>query len=921
MPVKRYGLNTLFLVVVISVSLLIITAVGTIFVYSEYVDFKKTLVRTEGDFIRMKRQTLKDEVEKALDYIEFKKAKTEERLKSSIRDRTYEAYALASHIYAENKSDLPQSRIEELVRESLRPIRFNRGRGYYFATRLNGVEELFADRPEMEGLNLLDMRDTTGKFVIKDMIELARRDGEGFYRYTWSKPGQQGGGFPKIAFIKYFEPFDWFIGTGEYLDDVEKDIQQEVIERIEKIRFGTDGYIFMGTMEGVSLAGPAKGRNMLEVTDAHGVKIVRELIEAARAGGGYVHYTMPPLEGNMPAPKISYAVSVDEWGWYLGGGIYAGEIESLLEGERTTLYQRIKKEIWRVCLALIGVSIGIALLVQFITRRMKSHFDRFLSFFKEASTSYTTIDLQEIDITEFADLAESANSMIDSRNLTEQELQESKKWTESIFSSIQSGILVIDSETRTIVDINPEALRMIGFDRETILGSPCREYVCSSDQASCPILDLGKEMVNEERTLLTADGSEIPVIKTVNRVSLQGKNYLIESFIDLTEKKGLEEQLRQSEKMQALGTLAGGIAHDFNNLMMGVQGRISMMLQESKPDDPYHDHLVSITEYIANASNLTAQLLGLARGGKFDVKPTDINRLLEKQVTLLGRTRKDIKIKTAYAEEIWAVEVDQTQMIQVFWNLFINASQAMPEGGTVYITTEQYTRENDDGGFREAAPGRYMKFSVRDTGAGMSEEIQKRAFDPFFTTREKERGTGLGLASVYGIVKNHHGFIDLESEEGRGTVITVLLPATDKTPVLPQEDEKSISRGTGTVLLVDDEAMIREVSGEMIRMLGYDVLIASSGRQALEMYREHGDGIGMVILDMIMPGMGGADTYRELKKLDSGVVVLLSSGYGLDSDMEQLLNEGCRGFIQKPFTLEVLSREIASVFSRPMGPA
>ena len=395
------------------------------------------------------------------------------------------------------------------------------------------------------------------------------------------------------------------------------------------------------------------------------------------------------------------------------------------------------------------------------------------------------------------------------------------------------------------------------------------------------------------------------------------KTHLLESFIDLSEKKALEEQLRQSEKMQALGTLAGGIAHDFNNLMMGIQGRISMMMQKSRPDDPYHDHLESITEYISNASNLTAQLLGLARGGKFDVKPTDINLMLEKQVRLLGRTRKDIKLKTDYGDEVWAVEVDQTQMIQVFWNLFINASQAMPEGGgTVYIKTRQYLHEQSEDRFRDALPGRYMKFSVQDTGIGMDDETLKRAFDPFFTTKEKERGTGLGLASVYGIVKNHNGYIDIESEVGKGTTITVLMPASDKEPVSAEEDDPSISKGSGTVLLVDDEAMIREVSGKMIMMLGYNILVASSGRQAVELFKEHKGAVDVVVLDMIMPGMSGAETYGELKKINSEVAVVLSSGYSLDGDMEKMLREGCRGFIQKPFTLAALSQAISAAFRK-----
>lgn len=334
------------------------------------------------------------------------------------------------------------------------------------------------------------------------------------------------------------------------------------------------------------------------------------------------------------------------------------------------------------------------------------------------------------------------------------------------------------------------------------------------------------------------------------------------------------------------------------------------MLQKTAPTDPHHEHLTSISEYINNASSLTTQLLGLARGGKYDVKPTDINHLLQKQVTLLGRTRKDIRIKTEYAQGIWTAEVDQVQIAQVFWNLFINACQAMPDGGYVFIKTANRTLDDEGNAYPDMASGRYVQLTVQDTGMGMDRDTLKRAFDPFFTTKDKERGTGLGLASVYGIIKNHNGFIDIQSNPERGTTVAVMLPASDKAPIISEEEKQDIIKGTGTVLLVDDEEIIREVGGEMLKMLGYDVLLASSGVQAAGMYLQHQAAIKMVILDMIMPGMGGAETYANLKAIDSEVAVILSSGYSLDKETERLLAEGCKSFIQKPFSIETLSLAI-----------
>jgi signal transduction histidine kinase len=290
-------------------------------------------------------------------------------LKQIIRNRTNEASDIAINLYNQHRATTNPDELKKIIKDALRPIRYNNQRGYYFITRLDGVEILFADRPEMEGLNLIDMQDTQGKFVIRDMIEIINESGEGFYRYTWTNPNKVGKDFPKIAFIKHFEPFNWLIGTGEYLDDVVNDIQQEVLARIENITFGDNGYIFAGQWDGLSLVAPAKGKNMIDITDVNGVKIVRELIKAAKSGGGYVSYVMPKLNSSVTFNKLSYTMKIPGWGWYVGAGVNIAKIETIINQKRTALQERVKNHFFKIIAILATVLFLVLLSAKFISNR------------------------------------------------------------------------------------------------------------------------------------------------------------------------------------------------------------------------------------------------------------------------------------------------------------------------------------------------------------------------------------------------------------------------------------------------------------------------------------------------------------------------------------------------------------------------
>jgi two-component system cell cycle sensor histidine kinase/response regulator CckA len=379
------------------------------------------------------------------------------------------------------------------------------------------------------------------------------------------------------------------------------------------------------------------------------------------------------------------------------------------------------------------------------------------------------------------------------------------------------------------------------------------------------------------------------------------------------EKKKLEEQVQQAQKLEAIGTLAGGIAHAFNNLLMAIQGNTSLLLCDMDSCHPYFDALKNIENSVRNGAKLTNQLLGYARKGKYRVEPVKLNQLVEETADAVGRTRKEIIIHRKLSEDLLAIEAEQGQIEQVLLNLYINAADSMPNGGKIIVRTLNVSHEDMRRKLYDPKPGNYVQLTVTDSGLGMDKRTQKRIFEPFFTTKGMGRGTGLGLASVYGIVKSHGGYIEVESEKGHGTAFSIFLPACSIEIPKTINSSNPIIEGSGTILLVDDEEIVLEAGIKMLERLGYSVLKAGSGTEAVEIYKDNKETIDLVILDMIMPGVGGGETYDRMKKINPTVKVLLSSGYSADGQAAEILKRGCKDFIQKPFNLNKLSTKVKEI--------
>jgi two-component system cell cycle sensor histidine kinase/response regulator CckA len=505
---------------------------------------------------------------------------------------------------------------------------------------------------------------------------------------------------------------------------------------------------------------------------------------------------------------------------------------------------------------------------------------------------------------------------ITERKRAEEALRESEEKYRNLVERANDGIAII--QDTLIKYINPRLAEISGYTFDEVAGKPFSVFIYP-DEMPKVVDHYNRRMAGEqvpsiyETALRHKNGSKIDIEFNASVIIYQEKPTAFAIIRDLTERKHLQTQLQQAHKMEAIGTLAGGISHDFNNLLMGILGSASLMLSNLESTHPHYEDLKNIEQHVQSGAELTKQLLGFARGGRYEVKPIDLNKLIKKTSEMFGRTKKEIKIYTKYQKNIWPVEADHSQIEQVILNLYVNAWQAMPGGGDLYLQSENVSLDEDHVKLLNIEPGRYVKLSITDTGAGMDEATKQRIFDPFFTTKEMGRGTGLGLASVYGIIKNHGGIIEVNSQKGEGATFTIHMPASDKEIVEEKEVSGDTLKGTETVLLVDDEDRIVDIGEKTLKFLGYKVLLARNGKEAVELYKKNQARIDIVILDMIMPEMGGGEVYDRLKEINPHVRVLLSSGYSIDGEASEILKRGCNGFVQKPFSMKELSQRIREI--------
>jgi len=523
---------------------------------------------------------------------------------------------------------------------------------------------------------------------------------------------------------------------------------------------------------------------------------------------------------------------------------------------------------------------------------------------------------------------EALSQLILWRKQAEEELRENEERYRTVVEDMPAMICRFRCDG-TLTFVNSAYCHYFNKKEEELIGQNFFQFILKEDQNKVKnhfmSLDQKRPTITYEHQVIAPDGA-IRWQQWTDRALFDDQNHLVEyqsigrditeEKLALQEKNKLEAQLQQAHKLQAIGTLAGGFAHNFNNLLMGIIANISIMLLDIDSDHQHYKYLKNIEKQVKNGSKLASQLTGYARAGRYEVKPINLNQLLKETSDTFKIAKKEIRIHQNFSENLYRIEADRGQIEQVLLNLYVNAADSMPERGDLFLKTINVTDKDIVGKPYNPKPGDYVLLTVRDTGAGMDKETKGHIFEPFFTTKGLSKVTGLGLSSAYGIIKGHGGYIDVDSEKGYGATFNIYLPATKKEVKQEKELLKKTIIGKETVLFVDDDDMVIEGCGEMLTKMGYNVLIARNGKDALEIYKENQHKIDIVIIDMIMPIMNGGETYDRLKKMYPNIKVLLSSGHSVNGQATEILERGCNGFIQKPFTIEVLSEKIREILGK-----
>jgi len=477
--------------------------------------------------------------------------------------------------------------------------------------------------------------------------------------------------------------------------------------------------------------------------------------------------------------------------------------------------------------------------------------------------------------------------------------------------------------------INPAGIELFGYTPEEAR-EPVSIYQHMApeerERAKAQRIRLLQEGVSglNQYTLVKKDGTRFPaLIRSVLKTAGGKPAGFRGMIVDLTEKVREEEEKLQMQRMMEksrqldyLAGLAGGIAHHFNNMLMGILGNASLAAMDLAPQDSKRKKLQHIEDLVKRGAKLTAQLLGFAQGGKYIVEETNLNRLVQHICNNLRLSENAIEWVMAFTDEPCTVRVDRKQMEQVIGDVLQNAIQAMPNGGKLTVRTRVETIDRTLADRHEAREGRYFVISIQDTGIGMDEPTMERIFQPFFTTKDVGTGVGMSLASAYGILRNHGGWITVQSKLGQGSTFSLYLPCGEDVLDGGIDVLEVAESGKGTVLLVDDDEMILEIGSKILERLGYQVVTAESGPQAIQFYRAHAPEIDLVILDIAMPEMDGEAAYEALKRIDPDIRVIVASGYPIDGKAASILKKGGKDFIQKPFSPKVLSEKINKALGR-----
>lgn len=750
------GISRIILLGFISITVISIVLTGFFWIYNIFGIFQNNIRAEKSDFVYHQKILIQNEVESVINYIEYNRSKAENILKNKLKNRLYEAYSIALHIYNENSGKRPNSEIQKMVKDALRAIRFNDGRGYYFAVNLNGIVELDPDSPNLEGKNMIDLQDQKGNLVIKNKIDLVKKQEEGFIIDFWEKAGLNDGNvYAKITFVKKFAPFNWYIGTGEYLDDVEKEIKKDIQDRVSDIRFGEEGYIFVNKFDGTQLITNGKlvneYKNLKDLEDIDGTELLKKEVAAAQMkDGDFIEYSFSKMTEDEPISKISYIKGIPDWEWIVGAGFYKDDIDKLISNIEYEERTEIRKNVIKIALILFSLLILSIIISRWFFLRLKRNFEVFENFFIAATEKSQQIDKSKLDYQEFHKLADLANAMINEHIKDRKIIIESELKYKNLVENQGEGIIIGDLK-ENLEFANPAASRILGLSREEIVNKNLKDFVSKEEfekirrQTSNRIEGVSSTY---ELMINRPDGQQRELMITATPLFDYQKKVVgsIGIFRDITEWNQAKRQLEKNR--QLLELINKILRHDLMNQLVAIQSGVNLYSRDQKKEylEETYKKIDSSIELIRKMKELEA-----IEYSKHNLKPIDTDILFKKMKLMHPSIEYQISGRCmVMANESFYSVVD---------NIINNA---IHHGGTRKISIE-IERKN-----------RNCVIKISDFGKGIPDKIKSSIFDEGFKNGTTGK-SGLGLYIVKEALNIIGGSVEVVDNEPQGATFIITI--------------------------------------------------------------------------------------------------------------------------------------------------
>ncbi|NDV21168.1 cache domain-containing protein [Desulfovibrio sp. JC022] len=779
---------------------------GGMTVYFMISDYQDELQETETEIMGSVENSLKKEVSRMQAYIKFSRDTARAASLKSIKTSILEAHSLAMNIYETYKGTMPEDELKQLIKTTLQAMIHEYDDSYLFIIGMDGVLELHTEAPDITGNNVLGTRTSDSRYILKEMISLAERRGEGYIDYLWTKPGDSKVPYEKTSYIKLFTPYQWILGTGNYRDTITRHTQELILKRLNKLNSGGDEY-FAGTFGGISLLGKNKGKSIMELKSSDGVYIVQEFIKAAKSGGKFITYRSPSISSGFKTyKKTSYCEAVPGWNWVMGASINIDQLEDTLQQKTEQLWNTLLLQLTAVLALIFLHSLLVLIFAERFKRVLAENFSSFENFFRKGTDSTLKIDRSRIDFTEFDKMAELANTMIDSRETAKSELLKSEITYREIFNATKDAIGVLDINKKVFIDVNQTFLDFFGMERAEAVGmgpeiisfnSPPYDGKYAAELFNKA---LSGESVHFEWMVKKKTGEPFWTDNLARVASIGGQKKLLIVMRNITERRKMQKLMVQTEKMMSIGGLAAGMAHEINNplgiIMQVTQNIIRRTSPTLKSNLPVaekcnidldnlrnymdkrgiNEYLSSIQEAGTRAAAIVKSMLEFSRKSNSSKSSGNIEPVIE---TALSLAANDYDFKKKYDFKKINIIRDfnsspmfnftEMEISQVILSLIKNAAQALMEEKNEHKIPTITIRTSSDENF--------VRVEIEDNGPGIDQKELERIFEPFYSTKDPGVGTGLGLSvSYYIITQNHGGTITADSNPGEGTRFTIILP-------------------------------------------------------------------------------------------------------------------------------------------------